>query len=78
MNNIILVQDFIKTLKSITDFSILKKGDKIFNRCSLSVEYVDTFDHIEHLDNKEIIFYYNCKGEFWHGKTDDYWYYYEE
>lgn len=72
------VSDFIKTLKLITDFNTLKQGDKIFNRCSLSADYVDTFDHIEHWDeDKEIIFYKNSKGELWWGETGDYWYYYE-
>lgn len=75
----ISVEEFIKTLTPITDFSKLQKGDKIFNRCSLSVDYVDTFDHIEHWnEDREIIFYKNYKGELWHGKTGDYWFYYKE
>ncbi len=73
------VEDFIKTLEPITDFSTLKKGDKIFNRCSLSVDYIDTFDHIEHWsEDREIIFYQNYKGELWNGITKNYWYYYKQ
>lgn len=41
------VREFIQTLRPITDFSTLNKGDKIFNKESLSVNYIDTFDHIE-------------------------------
>lgn len=73
------VDEFVKTLIPITDFGTLQKGDKIFNRCSLSVDYVDTFDHIEHWsEGREIIFYKNHKGELWHGRTDDYWFFYKE
>lgn len=73
------MEEFIKTLTPITDFSTLKKGDKIFNRCSLSVDYVDTFDHIEMWSGgREIIFYKNYKGELWNGPTKDYWFYYNE
>lgn len=70
------VKELIKTLKPITDFSTLKKGDKIFNKTSLSVDYVDIFDHIEKWDDERLIIYYiNYKGEFWHGETEGYWYY---
>lgn len=72
------VNEFVKTLKPITDFSKLQKGDKIFNRCSLSVNYIDTFDHIEHWSgDREIIYYENYKGELWSGETKDYWFYYK-
>lgn len=68
--------ELVKTLKPITDFSILKKGDKIFNKESLSPEYIDTFDHIEQWsDDRLIVFYYNYKGEYWHGQAEGYWYY---
>lgn len=70
------VEELVKILKPITDFSTLKKGDKIFNKESLSVDYVDTFDHIEEWDNGTLILYYfNCKGEYWWGKAEGYWYY---
>lgn len=72
------VKEFVRNLTPITDFSNLKKGDKIFNRCSLSVEYVDTFDHIEYWsEGRVIIFYKNYKGESWYGDAEDYWYYYK-
>jgi hypothetical protein len=71
------VEEYIKTLKPITDFKTLKRGDKIFNRCSLSVEFVDTFDHIEKWDDEEIIFYVNHEGESWNGPTEDFWFYYK-
>lgn len=58
MKDSIPIKEFIKTLTPITDFSKLQKGDKIFNRCSLSVDYVDTFDHIKRSGNgKDTIFY---------------------
>lgn len=79
MKTSISVGEFIKTLTPITDFSTLKKGDKIFNRCSLSVDYVDTFDHIEDWsEDRKIVFYRNYKDELWHGKAEDYWFYYNE
>lgn len=71
------IQELIKGLKPITNFNTLKKGDRIFNRCSLSEDFIDTFDHIESLeDGREVIFYRNYKGELWSGRTEDYWYYY--
>lgn len=73
MDVIISVSEFIKALTPITDFNTLKKGDKIFNRCSLSIDYVDTFNHIEHCEGSEIIFYRNYKGESWNGPTENYW-----
>lgn len=75
----ISVDEFIKTLTPITDFSSLQKGDKIFNRYSLNVDYVDTFDHIEHWsEGREIVFYKNFKGEEWHGRTENNWFYYKK
>lgn len=72
------VKEFIKTLKPITDFSTLKKGDKIFNRCSLGVDFVDTFERIENWKGEEIIWYTNFYGELWWGETGNYWYYMNE
>jgi len=71
------VKEFIKTLQKITDFKTLKKGDKIFNKYSLKVEYISTFDHIEYNDGVPNIFYRNCKGELFNGNTVGYWYYYK-
>ena len=67
------VDAYVKTLMPISDFTVLKKGDKIFNRHSNRVEFVDTFDHIETYDNdndksRRIIFYYNKYGELWNGE----------
>lgn len=73
------IKEFVKALTPITDFSTLKTEDKIFNRCSLSIDYVDVFDHIEYWsEGREIIFYKNNKGELWNGATEDYWFYYKE
>ena len=69
------VKDYIKSLVLITDFSTLKKGDKIFNKESLSVDYIDTFDHIETWGDRQVVFYINCKGELWYGYAEGYWYY---
>lgn len=71
------VKEYIKTLKPITDFSLLKKGDKIFNRESLSINYIDKFDRIENWNGKQIIFYTNSSGESWNGVTEDYWFFIE-
>lgn len=73
------VKELCNTLKPITDFSTLKKGEKIFNRHSLNIEFIDTFNHIENWDEeREIIFYKNIKGELWNGETKDNWYYYNK
>lgn len=73
------VKEFVKTLTPIIDFGTLTKGDKIFNRTSLNIGYIDTFDHIEYWsEDREIIFYTNCKGESWHGRAKGYWYYYKQ
>lgn len=69
------VKEYIKTLEPITDFSTLKKGDKIFNKESLRVDYVDTFDHVETWGDREIVFYINSRGEMWNGEAQGYWYY---
>lgn len=70
------VKEFIKTLKPITDFSTLKKGDAIFNKCSLNTEYIDAFDHLEIWDDGiEMVYYTNYQGEYWWGKAQGYWYY---
>ena len=72
------VREFVQTLRPITDFSTLNKGDKIFNKESLSVNYVDIFDHIEKWDDgRLIVYYHNYLGEYWWGKTKGYWYYYK-
>lgn len=76
------VDELIKALKPIIDWSTVNKGDKIFNRCSLSENYIDTFDHIEdwsdnRLRNRLIVFYKNYMGEEWHGDAIGYWYYYK-
>lgn len=72
------VEEYIKTLKPITDFKALNRGDKIFNRCSLSIDFVDVFDHIETREDEEVIFYINYEGESWIGPTKDFWFYYEQ
>lgn len=72
------VDELIKTLVPITDWSTVNKGDKIFNKCSLDVNYIDTFKRVEEWsDNRTIVFYKNYKGEEWHGEAEGYWYYYK-
>jgi FKBP-type peptidyl-prolyl cis-trans isomerase (trigger factor) len=71
------VKEFIKTLTKITDFKTLKKGDKIFNKDSLSVDFVSTFDHVEYNDGVATIYYKNCIGLDFHSNTAGYWYYYK-
>ena len=70
------IREYIKTLTQITDYKSLKHGDRIFNKESLSKDYVDIFDHLEvEDDGTEIIWYYNSCGELWSGGTGSYWFY---
>lgn len=70
------VEEKIKSLEMITDFSTLKKGDKIFNKKSLSVDFIDTFDHIKKdEDGKLIVYYYNHRGEYHWWAAEGCWYY---
>ena len=68
------VERYVKTLTPITDFSKVEKGDKIFHKSSLSVEYVDTFDHFEVRRGNVIVYYRNDAGESWDGE-DKGWFY---
>lgn len=71
--------NFIQTLNPVINFRSLNKGDKLFNKHSLSIKYMDTFDHLEIKENgREIIFYRNYLGELWWGDTKGYWYYIKE
>ena len=73
------VKELINFLTPITDFSTLKKGDKILNKESLSIDCVDTFDHIERWDDgKLILYYFNYKGEYYWGEAEEYWYYFNK
>jgi hypothetical protein len=72
------VEEYIKTLKPITDFNTLAKGDRIFNRHSLSVEFVDTFDHIEKWEDKDVVIYFDYEGKRWLAYTEDLWFYYKK
>lgn len=69
------VKEYIKTLRLIEDFGELKKGQKIFNKQSLSVDYVDTF--ISYDAEADIIEYKNYKNEIWCGPGKGYWYFIE-
>ena len=62
------VERYVKTLTPITDFSKVKQGDKIFHKSSLSVEYVDTFDHFKVRRGEVIVYYRNHAGESWSGE----------
>lgn len=67
------VKEYVKTLKSIEDFGLLKEGQKIFNKQSLSIDYVDTF--ISYNIEKDVVEYKNYKGETWCGVGKGYWYF---
>lgn len=67
------VKEYIKTLKPIEDFESLVEGQKIFNKHSLDVSYVDTF--VSYKPERDIIEYKNCDGEIWCGKGKGYWFY---
>ena len=67
------VKEYVKTLKPIENFEILKEGQKIFNRQSLDVAFVDTF--ISYDSDRDIVEYKNYKGETWRGAGKGYWYF---
>lgn len=67
------VKEYIKGLKPIENFETLKEGQKIFNKQSLDISYVDTF--VSYDSKKDIVTYKNCNGETWSGKGKGYWYY---
>lgn len=67
------VGDYIKTLKYISDFTEIEVGQTMFNRNSLSIEYVDTF--IKYYGDRDVVEYKNCKGEIWLGAGKGYWYF---
>lgn len=69
------VQEYVKTLKPVEDFGVLKEGQKIFNKQSLNIDYVDTF--ISYDAEKDTIKYKNYKGETWCGAGKGYWYFIE-
>lgn len=75
MEENLIVEEFVQTLTPITDFTTLTKGGKIFNHYSLDIKYIDTFDHLEYWDDREIIFYKNYKDEIHWGHTKGCWYY---
>lgn len=69
------VKEYVKTLKPIEDFGVLKEGQKIFNKQSLSIDYVDTF--VSYDAEKDVVEYKNHKGEIWYGAGNGYWYFVE-
>ena len=69
------VKEYVNTLKPVEDFGILKEGQKIFNKRSLSIDYVDTF--VSYDVEKDIVEYKNYKGEIWCGAGKGYWYFVE-
>ena len=76
-NNVV---EFCKTLKPITDWSKVKKGDKIFHQSSLNINYVDTFIEAEEWSDNRLIVtvtYKNYKEEEWNGSAEYGWYYYK-
>lgn len=71
-----LVRKLISNLDPITDFTSLEEGSKMFNRCSLSPDYIDTF--VSYDKDRDVVTYLNYIGEEWSGKGADYWYYIDE
>ena len=70
------ILEYVKTLPLITNFSELVKGDKIFNKESFKVEYVDIFDHMEKWENGiDMICYVNYFGELRYGVAENFLYY---
>ena len=70
------VQEYVKTLRPIIDFTSLKEGQKMFNKQSLAVSYIDTF--VSYKPDRDIVEYKNDKGEIWCGKGEDYWFFIDE
>jgi len=67
------VKEYVKTLKPIEDFKALVEGQKIFNKLSLSVDFVDTF--VAYDVDRDVVTYRNYKGEVWRGEGQGYWYF---
>jgi len=67
------VKEYVKTLTPIEDFGALVEGQKIFNKQSLDVSYVDTF--VSYDTERDIVTYRNYKGETWSGSGKGYWYF---
>jgi len=67
------VEAYAKTLKPIVDFTVLKEGQKMFNRTNLDVLYVDTF--VTYMPDRDVVEYENHKGEIWCGEGKDYWFF---
>lgn len=69
------VEKYVNMLNPIVDFSALTVGQKIFNKESLDVAFIDTF--ISYTQDNDIVKYKNYKGEIWYGKGKDYWFFIE-
>ncbi len=69
----ITVREYVKTLEPIEDLSSLIEGQKIFNKESLDISFVDTF--ISYDEERDILEYKNSTGEVWCGRGKGYWYY---
>lgn len=67
------VVDYVKTLKPIDNLSAVAKGQKIFNKYSIDVSFVDTF--ISYSPYEDIVEYENSKGEIWRGAGKGYWFF---
>ena len=69
------VNEYVKTLRPIKtcNLQLLKSGQKIFNRCSLNISYIDTF--VSYDSERDVVTYINYKGEEWSGAGKDYWYF---
>ena len=67
------VKEYVKTLLPIEDFGVLMEGQKMFNKQSLDVSYVDTF--VSYDKERDIVTYRNYKGELWRGYGKGYWYF---
>jgi hypothetical protein len=70
------VEEFVKTLKCIEDFTKVKEGTKIFHRYSLNINCISTFK--QYIEDDNIIIYTNCKGELIRTHRTGRWYYYKE
>ena len=72
---IFLVREYIKNLVLIKDFSTLKRGDRIFNRCSNSIDSVCFFHHVERHNGVLMVVYVNENRQLCIGEAEGFWYY---
>ncbi|MEE1255996.1 MAG: hypothetical protein UHN47_05740 [Lachnospiraceae bacterium] len=73
MDEDLKIKEYVKTLKPIEDFKILKKGQKMFHKYSNDVSFVDIFESYD--AENDIVHFENHEGESWKGWGKGFWYF---